>query len=126
MGREKRQNVRVDFETRVSVTPLEGGATISMTRTRDISLKGIYCYSSEIFPVGTPCRIRLELNGTEAELDVEIKGHVVRTDHEGMALLFDETDLESFSHLKNILYYNTGDPERIDTEILNQPGGKEE
>ena len=123
MGIDKRRNVRVPFETRVTVTPEQGGGAVTSTKTKDISLKGIYCYSDETFPEGTRCHIRLELRGAGVGLDIEMKGHVVRRDAEGMALFFDEIDIESFSHLKNVLYYNTGDPERIDTEILKGPGG---
>ncbi len=122
MGRDQRRNVRAPFETRVTITPLDGQGTITATRTRDISLKGLYCYSPITLPQGTRCKIYIELLGLQEPLAVQVIGHVIRDDEEGMALFFDEIDLESFHHLKNILYYNTGDPERIDREIIHPQG----
>lgn len=119
MSADKRKNVRAAFETRVTLTPLDGQGSITSTSTRDISLKGVYCYSPITLPQGTRCKIFIELLGAEEPLRVEVIGHVIREDDQGMALFFDEIDLESFQHLKNILYYNTGDPDRIDHEILH-------
>ena len=128
---EKRRNVRVRFKTSAVLEPLEAGGLgpVVVERTRDLSLKGIYCETPIHWPPGTKAKITLRLTGTSSELSIRMKGHVVRSDEGGMALLFDETDLESLYHLKNILYYNTGDPERIDRELLEgtlegwEPGG---
>jgi hypothetical protein len=49
---------------------------------------------------------------------LRITALVARADGERMAVQFQEMDLDSIFHLKNILYYNSGDPDRIDRELL--------
>ena len=90
--------------------------------TKDLSLRGVYVKTQERLEVGTPCRLEIELTGSTSRLILAIKARVVRVDQEGMAFLFDEIDLDSFFHLKNILYYNSGDPDRIDREIISIKG----
>ncbi len=116
--RDLRQNIRVSFKTEVTIYPLEGNGTKVITqKTRDISLKGVYCYTDKQFPKGTRCLLELRLTGMTSDCLLKINAIVVRTDREGMAFRFEEMDIDTFSHLKQILYYNTGDPERIDHEI---------
>ncbi len=115
---ERRGFLRVPFETELEITSREDGTTVRSTSSKDISLKGIYCLTEEPFPKDTPCSIRLHVSGTRSKLWLELEGHVVRTDDTGMALSFDAMELDVFIHLKNILYYNSGEPERIDEEIM--------
>ena len=114
---ERRRFLRVPFKTQIIIQNLDSGRVIESVHSRDISLKGIYCYTEEPFPVGSPCSIQLHLTGTSSILWFELQGRVQRTDPQGMALSFDSMDLDAFIHLKNILYYNSGDPGKIDDEI---------
>ncbi len=121
--REKRQNLRVVFRVECTVEPMvEGLEPFKADSTRDISLKGLYVETAKRLPVDTPCTLRLRLSGTTSELILTIKAKVVRTDGQGMAFLFESIDIDSFFHLKNILYYNSGDPARIDEEIVSIKG----
>jgi hypothetical protein len=113
---ERRQNLRVPFVTEVNITALDGSGRVSTEMSKDISMKGIYCFTENPLPQGTRCLIEIVLTGTSTELKIRIEGHVVRTEPGGMALFFDALDLDAFIHLKNVLYYNSGDPERIDRE----------
>ncbi|MBW2163407.1 MAG: PilZ domain-containing protein [Deltaproteobacteria bacterium] len=84
---EQRKYIRVPFKAVACLWSLKQDAEeIRCDQTRDISLKGIYCYSDIKFSVGTPIK-------------------------------FEEMDLDSFLFLKNILSYNTGDPEKIEKEL---------
>ena len=115
---EQRKHIRVPFKTAVCLWSLKQDAKeIRCDQTRDISLKGLYCYSDIKFSTGTPCELELHLTGTSSKLVLFFKGRVIRTDEEGMGIRFEEMDLDSFLLLKNILSYNTGDPEQIDQEL---------
>jgi len=115
---EQRKYIRVPFKTVACLWSLKQDAKeIRCDQTRDISLKGIYCYSDIKFSVGTPCEMELHLTDTGSKVVLFLKGRVVRTDAEGMGIKFEEMDLDSFFLLKNILNYNTGDPEQIDREL---------
>lgn len=117
MEQERRNYLRVPFATETKVTDLESGKVITAGLSKDVSLKGMYCFTDEPFPPGTPCAIELRLTGTSSKLWLHLEGRVIRKDAKGMAVSFDSMDLDVFIHLKNILYYNSGDPEKIDQEV---------
>jgi hypothetical protein len=54
-------------------------------------------------------------------LTLRFKGMVAREDETGIGVRFLEMDPASFIHLKNLLYYNSGNPEAIDAEIIHYP-----
>ncbi len=114
---ERRKNLRVPFETEITVRSLGNGTEIKAEGTRDISMKGVYCTCTNPLPQDTPVVIYIVLTGTSSELKLRIEGRVVRAEEGGMAIFFDAMDIDAFIHLKNILYFNSGDPERIDREI---------
>ncbi len=114
---ERRKTLRVPFETEITVQSLGNGTVVKTRGTRDISMKGVYCSCRKPLPVGTPVIVHLLLTGTSSELKLRIEGRVVRAEEGGMAIFFDSMDIDAFIHLKNILYFNSGDPERIDREI---------
>jgi len=116
--RDRRRFLRVPFEATVTVKNLSDGTILENLDSKDISMKGIYCLTDTPFKVDTPCVVELLLTGTSSELWIRIEGHVVRSEDSGMAIIFDNMDLDAFIHLKNILYYNSGDPERIDKELV--------
>ncbi|MCK4605173.1 MAG: PilZ domain-containing protein [Deltaproteobacteria bacterium] len=104
---EQRKYIRVPFKAVACLWPLKQDAKeIRCDQTRDISLKGIYCYSDIKFSVGTTCELELHFTDTSSKLVLFLKGRVVRTDEEGMGIKFEEMDLDSFFSLKNILNYN--------------------
>ncbi len=118
---ERRRNLRVSFKTSVCIRPLHHDVPAIMSdHTRDISLRGLYCYTKEKLPVGTPCEVELRLSGSSSDLKLFMQADVVRSDEKGLALQFNEVDLDSMIHLKNILYYNSGEPDKIDQELASQ------
>ena len=40
-------------------------------------------------------------------------GEVIRKTEEGIGIRFEEIDIDSFFHLKNIVYYNTDNPDLV-------------
>jgi hypothetical protein len=118
MSEDQRKNLRVNFKASLRLRPLDGShAGLYLEQTKDLSIKGLYCLSDIKFPVNTPCDMELLLSSGELNLCLKMKGTIVRVDSQGMGIRFDEMDLETFSHLKNILSYNSGDSDRILREI---------
>ncbi len=117
-GDERRRNLRVLFKTRVTVRETGGkGRIITSEETRDISLRGLYVHTACPLPVATPCVVELRLAGESSDLKLVIEGEVARNDSSGMGILFRQMEIDCLIHLKNILYYNSGEPERIDNEL---------
>jgi len=112
---DRRKNTRVSFRT---TADLKFSTTVySKCETDNLSIKGVSVLGITGHQKGETCDIYLALSGSSSELRIEMKGEVVRVDSEGIALHFTEVDLDSFYHLKNIIYYNSEDPDAIRSEL---------
>jgi len=112
---------------RFSRVPLRIEAYISCralalkAEVENLSLNGIFLRCQEDFMVGDVARITLYLSGTVRRLDLSIcmHGQVLRSGGGVVALQFQEMDLDSFTQLRNIIAYNTGDADRIRDEFIH-------
>jgi hypothetical protein len=114
----KRKNSRVTFRATVSLDFQDQSHT--ECETTDLSLKGVFVVGVTGHKVGERCRVSLQLAGSVSELTLRMHGEVSRVEPDGLALHFSEMDLDSFQHLKNILYYNSEDPDRLSEELVTQ------
>ena len=105
---EKRERLRVDFDTEVTVRT-EGEATTYSGSSRDLSLRSVFIKTDNILEPETSCQVEIRLTGLDNELILYMDGHVVRRTNEGYAIFFDAVDLDSYTHLKNIVKYNAPD-----------------
>jgi hypothetical protein len=71
----------------------------------------------ERLQLGSPVDISIVLTGTSPEIDVTFTGEVSRIDENGMGFTFKKMDLDSYTHLKNIVTYNIDDAEKVVEEI---------
>ncbi len=113
--KNKRKNSRVPFQVKITLDFPETSHTDC--ETSDLSLKGVFVPGITGHKVGETCQVSLQLIGSTSQLSLEIKGTVVRVEEGGLAVHFYEMDLDSFFHLKNILYYNSEDPDVLEKEL---------
>ncbi len=115
MGEERRNKTRVQFETRVVV---RAGDTVVTSRagSRDISLRGLYIETDRELPEGASCEVEILLTGTSSNLFIKVQGRVARRERKGLGIEFESIDPDSYFHLRNLLLYNTEDPELIEQE----------
>ena len=109
---ERRREIRVDFDTDVTVTA-EGVASRYKGSSRDLSLRGVFIKTSDNLKMNTPCIVEIKLAGLAEEVLLKMEGHVVRESPEGYAIYFDSVDLDSYTHLKNIVRYNAPDSDMV-------------
>ncbi|PID77941.1 MAG: hypothetical protein CSB21_03120 [Deltaproteobacteria bacterium] len=102
---ERRQFLRVDFTAHIILKTSSKSYELE-GNSRDISQKGIYINSSVDIPVGTLCDLVVILTGSKPPVTLNITGSVVRNKDDGIAIEFKEMNLESYTHLKNIVKYN--------------------
>jgi hypothetical protein len=114
---ERRQNTRVAFTATVDVDFSE--QKFSGCASQDLSVKGVFLAGVRNQALGDRCDLTLSLSGTSSELCLRIKGEVVRVEKDGVALRFHEMDLDSYYHLKNIIYYNAEDPDDITEKLMD-------
>ena len=114
----RRKNSRIPFQTTITLDFPQ--INYQECETRDLSLKGVFVMGITDREMGEQCDVSLHLEGASSKLSLKMKGEVVRIEPDGIALHFYETDLDSFYHLKNILYYNMGNPEKLEEELSDQ------
>ena len=119
MNTEKRKKTRVHFEAQVI---LKSGTIeiVSNVISKDISLKGMFIKTDKKIPLEALCDIKILLTGTTNKISINLKGRIVRQDSSGLGLSFDSMDLESYSHLRNLLMYNAVDPDAMEKEMRQE------
>lgn len=85
----------------------------------NLSMNGLFVETSERLPEGTAVEIVITLAGTEPELRVAFSGRVARLTETGVGFHFEKVDLDSYTHLKNIIAYNIADPDKVMEEIYS-------
>ena len=107
---ERRKFSRVAFATDIRIHLEADKKTVQVKgSSRDLSLKGIFVQATEMFELDTICEISIYLTGSIDEIVLKIKGRVARVGEKGMGIVFDSMDVDSYSHLKNIVQYNSID-----------------
>ena len=116
MDAEKRKNTRVPFHTTITVRFPD--KTFDHCETQDLSLKGVFVKGvTGPRTEGDRCELSVHLSGTSSDLSLHMSGEVVRVREDGVGLHFSGIDLDSFYHLKNIIYYNSEDPDSLGEEF---------
>ncbi len=107
---ERRGRLRVGFDTRIVLT---AGDTEIQTEgySRDLSISGIYVNTHEKLAVNTSCTVKVLLSGTAEPSALKMEGRIVRADGSGVGIAFESMDLDSYTHLKNIVRYNSDAPD---------------
>ncbi len=111
MGEEKRRRSRVSahFDAYVYVD----GEKIPVI-TRNLSLKGALFAAEPRLALGRECSVVFRLS---RDTKVRLKGTVVRSDEEGLAIDFDSMEAGDFFHLRNMVRYSAQDADKIDREL---------
>ena len=109
---DRREKVRVHFQTQIIVEA--ENAKIQMEgSSRDLSLNGIFVNTDQDIPVQSTCKVKILLSGLKPPMFLEMEGRIVRTDESGVAISFESMDLDSYTHLKNIVRYNVSNPDDV-------------
>ena len=112
---EKRWFTRVTWNNLATLTL--GGRSLQ-AECRDLSMHGALLRVPEPPEPDTPCRFSLALDeGGTARIEAECR--VVRCADGECAVEFTGVELESMSHLRNLVAYNADDARQIDQEIPN-------
>jgi hypothetical protein len=111
-----RQFSRVNFHV---------GATIKTSERQfqgnveNLSMRGMLLVTEERLQVGEMVDITISLSGTSPELAISFSGKVCRVTDDGIGFNFEKIDLDSYTHLKNIIAYNIDDSEKVMEEIYH-------
>jgi hypothetical protein len=85
---------------------------------RDVSVKGVYIACPEALKPNGEYQLRLVL--ADPDLSIRAIAQVVRTDAGGAAFEFVEMSARSLIHLRNLVLYNSTDPDRVARELRGE------
>jgi len=85
----------------------------------NLSMNGMFLDAGERLPEGELVEITIVLSGMSPELCVDFTGRVSRASEDGIAFTFEKIDLDSYTHLRNIIAYNSKDAEKVMEEIYH-------
>jgi hypothetical protein len=85
----------------------------------NLSMRGMFLVTDERLPMGDQVEINMILSGTSPEISIDFNGTVSRVSDNGLGFYFDKIDLDSYTHLKNIIAYNIDDAEKVMEEIYH-------
>ncbi|MHB8122550.1 MAG: PilZ domain-containing protein [Desulfuromonadaceae bacterium] len=83
----------------------------------NLSMAGMFLVTNEQLDEGDTADITIALTGTLPEIAVNFTGVVTRLTEDGVGFTFEKMDLDSYTHLKNIIAYNIDDAEKVMEEI---------
>lgn len=99
---DKRNTTRVSLKSKAALK--RSGVAIAGD-VANLSLGGLYVSTPAKYDAGTPVEIILQLYGTQQELHIPLSGIIVRNDPGGMAVQFQQLELDSVVNLRNIIIY---------------------
>lgn len=114
--KNRRENERVPFQTTAALRFAD--AVYENQDVRNLSMRGAFVAGVSGMEVGDQCKVELFLSGSSSSLRLEMLCEVVRVADEGVGLHFIELDADTFFHLKNIVYYNSEDPDHLEDQLL--------
>jgi len=111
-----RQFSRVNFRVAATIKTTERQF---QGNVENLSMRGMFLLTEERLAVGDMVEITIVLNGTSPEISVSFDGKVCRATENGLGFSFEKIDLDSYTHLKNIIAYNIDDAEKVMEEIYH-------
>ena len=109
---DRRKKIRVDFRTAIIIQA--GTREFHVTgSSKDLSVSGIFVKTEQSIPPHTECQVKIVLSGMSEPLTLSVEGRVVRSNATGVAISFRSMDLDSYTHLKNIVKYNVDNPDEV-------------
>lgn len=107
---------RVSFQVMAVVS---AGGRRFQGSVSNLSMNGVFILTTEKLPLDEQVDITITLEGTDPEISVAFSGRVSRIQEDGLGFRFDKIDLDSYTHLKNIISYNMADPDKVLEEIYS-------
>jgi len=108
----KREKERVNFDTQV-IVKTDMSEVTETGDSKDMSLKGMFVKSKKKLPEGSTCQTKIILSGSSSSLYLKITGTIIHNTNEGFGIKFDSMDPDSYFHLKNIIMYNSPEPDSL-------------
>ena len=120
----KRGRIRVDFKTTTEL--IKDNGEVFICESENLSTNGVLLKTKINLDPKKEYTIRIRLNSDEPGkgIDISVRATIVRADKNEYAFNFENMDIDSFTHLKNLVMYNTEYVEEFIDECDNKLGFK--
>ncbi len=84
-----------------------GQAVLLEANSKDLSQRGVFVKTGKKYAIGTECRVNIYLSGGIEDVKLDIQGRIVRHTDIGFGVEFDSMDVDTYTHLKTLILYNS-------------------
>ncbi len=84
-----------------------GQETQLSANSKDLSQRGVFVKTDKRPILDTTCRVSVYLAGGIEDLKLDIQGRIVRHTDAGFGVAFESMDVDTYTHLKTLVLYNT-------------------
>ena len=116
-GEGKRRYTRITFESKVDLRFSE--REYLQCETKNLCLSGVWVLDGRDQRVGDQCDIIFHNTGVTNNRMLRIKGEIVRVDDGGIALIFNDMNLNILTNLQTIMLNQADDPFALAEEFLD-------
>ncbi len=118
----KRKNTRYHIE--LEATLILSDNTSFKGKTKNLSFGGayIFCVDSISVPENEKCFFELSLEGSPQPSILKFYCNIVHADEVGVGLKFISIDLFDYEQFKNLMIFNSTDPDALLAELEQNPG----
>ena len=119
---ERRKNSRNSLKQNSELTLTE--KAVYKGATKNISFSGVfmYCPNAKSIPIGETGFFKIFIQSEQETKIISFKCQVIRTNDKGVGLQFIDIDLEGYQKFKNLMLYNSSDPDALLAELEKHPG----
>jgi hypothetical protein len=111
----KRHFTRVEYHVAATIS---GAGSSFSSMVENLSLKGVLLRTDQRLPLGQPVDITISLLNSTPPVELHLKAVVVRSTEGELGCRFDKVDVDSFTHLRNIISYTKGDGDAVMDEFI--------
>lgn len=113
--KEKRTFTRIQYKYYADLS--YDRKTLPSVPIKDISLKGCFIVLKKTSGLKLDHNVKLQIK-LDKGLIVHLSGRIIRIDNNGIAVYFSSVDMDSFYHLRKIVELYTGNPKKIEQELI--------
>ena len=123
MNAHKARRIRAGYDHEVKLKTKDNHLLEAICK--NISLSGIYVETKKKLGFREICKVEIILKQASPPIYLSMRGHVARIDENGMGIVFDELELDTYEHLQHLIYYNTEEVDEFVKEMAEKPGIKD-
>ncbi|MCK5231985.1 MAG: PilZ domain-containing protein [Desulfobulbaceae bacterium] len=122
MDTDRRKHTRIPIELEAELTFPDGSAFHGTTKNLSFCGAFVSCDELIAMPKQGDCVLKLILGAEKESASIKITAQIVRSNKNGVGVMFSSITIEDYNHLKKLMVFNSSDPETLIDELERYPG----